>query len=457
MSNPGNAIDVDAPRKETREFSTPRLPSYHGYDVPPPPESTDCGLGFLLPFMKSYHSRVVSVNGRLYLIWSPNSLQDPFYPGKFALEGLVPVASDSTQRRCDGQGGPSDYTKVPQAYQARRPWLGFLLRESRRVPTDVEYAPAYSVWENLSDPSERGRILPDVVQGLVICNKDLDKQISFQLPRIRVARRPLSVNPPTWPATATILRLKQERAFENALDLFTEIHRGVREKRAWLEMVGAWLSHPPPPSPFPRAATILPADESRLGTWINSATEEDTFWFLTQAALPCFVIQELNLMEVPADACTSFAERTDVAGLLSSETNSEDAVLRNGPRPFTVTKLFPVPRIPVTRSAMDLDRARLSRQLGLPYGQEPARDVERDRGTRDERNLVRRETIIGASPSFTTVGGREFLSVLDSARTNLATRRSRRVNRLRYTTNEFPGSDRPPSRVKHPTSPNISS
>ncbi|KAJ7762769.1 hypothetical protein DFH07DRAFT_770998 [Mycena maculata] len=124
-----------------------------------------------------------------------------------------------------------------------------------------------------------------------------------------------------------IRRLDLQRQFKDALDAVTKIQREIREKRAWLEIVDGWISCPPPPSPFPRSAVIIPADDSRLGVWINSTTEKDTYWFLTQAAVPCFMIQELGVDQKPANVCHSFVERTEVEGLLDPTKNPEDAIV----------------------------------------------------------------------------------------------------------------------------------
>ncbi|KAJ7730871.1 hypothetical protein DFH07DRAFT_968992 [Mycena maculata] len=175
----------------------------------------------------------------------------------------------------------------------------------------------------------------------------------------------------------SIRRLDLQRQFKDALDAVTKIQREIREKRAWLEIVDGWISCPPPPSPFPRSAVIIPADDSRLGVWINSTTEKDTYWFLTQAAVPCFMIQELGVDQKPADVCHSFVERTEVEGLLDPTKNPEDAIAHGGPHSFSTYECYPVPHSTVSRSAANRNCALLSHQQGLPISRDLPQDVPR--------------------------------------------------------------------------------
>src|SRR6201996_8295652 len=145
-------------KPEPKVFTTTRLKSGLGYcDIPP----VDGSFMFRLPSFTAFRSRVVLVQGERYLIWSPNSSQDPFYPGVFPQLEPPPLPSSLTQRRYDGHRGPSDFTRSPQVYDPARPWLGFILRETRRTFDDVEYIPAYSVWTpstRMSQPLGVGNI-----------------------------------------------------------------------------------------------------------------------------------------------------------------------------------------------------------------------------------------------------------------------------------------------------------
>jgi hypothetical protein len=87
---------------DSRVYSGLRLCSYHGYQTDP---LVDTSMDLHLPNFSSYHSRVVLLRGRQYLIWSPNSLQDPYYPGHYVLAGSPGYAASETQRRYDGHNG----------------------------------------------------------------------------------------------------------------------------------------------------------------------------------------------------------------------------------------------------------------------------------------------------------------------------------------------------------------
>lgn len=405
MANPGLAIDVDAPRKNTRLFESSRLRSHHGYSNEPARANLDCGLGYYLPHITSYHSRIVASGGRRYLVWSPNSTQDPYHPGSYPLVGQIALSADPSQRRCDGQGGPSDFTKNPQEYRLHRPWLGFLLRESQSDSSDVEYAPAYSVWEDPSDPSENGRLRPSYITALAARNSGLDQDIAFHLPRVQNKRRTLTVGYPRWPGTPLIARLNGVSKFEDAVDKLSEVQRGIREKRAWLEMVVLWTKNPQPPR-LKRDEAILPANERYLGVWINSAEEEDAYWFLTRASVPCFVLHELVELEpLPSDARSSFVESTEVEDLLVEGAYEPDNVARSGPHGFTEREFFPVDHRVVLRTLDENSRSSLRWQLGFPSGLPMPRNVVRDEGNRDDRNLARRLRVMtGSSPSSTSAG-----------------------------------------------------
>ncbi|KAF8175925.1 hypothetical protein K438DRAFT_1979430 [Mycena galopus ATCC 62051] len=156
LSNAANVSPV-APGSDTRTYSTRRLRSGHGYRNLP---FVDDALGFQLPTIGAYHSRLVRVGGRSYLIWSPNSLQDPFYPGVFPPLDQVPRAADRAQRRYDGYGGPADFTRAPQAYRASKPWLGFITRETQCLDSDIEYVAVYSVWEGPPKAAFMAAFLP---------------------------------------------------------------------------------------------------------------------------------------------------------------------------------------------------------------------------------------------------------------------------------------------------------
>ncbi|KAJ7081457.1 hypothetical protein C8R44DRAFT_895094 [Mycena epipterygia] len=408
LRNSAALIEIEEQEIETCTFSTICLRSYHGY-ADAPVGAVDDGLGYRLPPIRSYHSRVVRSGGSQFLVWSPNSLQDPYYPGLFDLRGNVAMAADTSQHRYDGQGGPSDFTKVPQAYRVHRPWLGFIKRESRVSPDDIEYQPAYSVWENPTSSALKGRVRPQFIQFLRLRNNEYETEINFQFPRITNRRRTLTINRPQWPTPASILKLEEIEDYEDAVDRIADVQRGLREKGAWLLMVETWIAKPPP-VPALTNPVIKPADDKLLGVWANSASEEDCVWFLTSAAVPCFFIHRLPRDEpLVLDAARTFAEGTEVQASLETSSNEYDHIATRRAYRFTTQEFWPVPRVTITRSEMDRTRASLRWQMDLPEGRVLPRDVPRHEPSQDERNLaIRLDMLASRSEPPATAAGARF-------------------------------------------------
>ncbi|KAJ7179741.1 hypothetical protein C8R46DRAFT_1212281 [Mycena filopes] len=310
---PVEVIDADAPERETRVYSTLRLRSFHGYRMEPLVEDI---LDFRLPPLRFYHSRVVVIRGRPHLLWSPNSFQDPYYPGIFLYNGRTPLPIELNQRRYDGQRGISDFTQVPQVYQADRPWLGFVYRPSQAPVQNVEYAPAHSVWDNPVGLEEQGRLRRSYVQELRSRSRSLSKEVATRVDKIKPLRPILLDCRPRGPTSDEFDQLEEERRFEIAVDLLADLQREIREKDAWLTLADSVLQNARLPRPTMKDE-IAPADERYMGTWINGIDKDDCLWFLCKAALPCFVIHALPEKEAPpADACRNVSERTDVEPLL---------------------------------------------------------------------------------------------------------------------------------------------
>ncbi|KAJ7066825.1 hypothetical protein B0H15DRAFT_807560 [Mycena belliarum] len=277
------------PDDDSRIFSTARLLSFHGFDECP---IVDDGLLFRLPPITFFHSRVVSIDGRKWMIWSANSIQNPYYPGPRAALGTVVRDPDPTQRRYDGRGGRWDYTRVPQTYSAIRPWLGFIRREGRYGSRNVEFTPVHSVWDTVGGYQE-GRLQAAFVAQMESRNAELDKQMAELLPQILALRTTLCPYRPRVPTRDIMAGLAAVVQYERAVDLAAECQAGMKEKDAWITMVRQWLAQPFLEPYVLLQLTIIPADEDYLGVWINGAPAEDPLWFLVTAAVPCFVISEV--------------------------------------------------------------------------------------------------------------------------------------------------------------------
>jgi hypothetical protein len=173
--------------------------------------------------------------GRQYLIWSPNSLQDSYYPGCYILAGSPGYAADEQQRRFDSHNGRSDYIKVPQVFNAERPWLGFIFRESKAPPRHLEYDPVYSVWE--SADATQGRLREQFVERLELRNREMDRFISYDSDYDKDIPLAYVQNASKYPDVGRVRRLLAIITFERAVDEVINIQRGMREKWAWIEMI----------------------------------------------------------------------------------------------------------------------------------------------------------------------------------------------------------------------------
>ncbi|KAK6977842.1 hypothetical protein R3P38DRAFT_3236410 [Favolaschia claudopus] len=274
---------------DTKRFSTTRLRSGHGYDDKP--GAVNSGFNYRLQGLERVKSRIVESEGRRWMIWSPNSSQDPFYPG-----GAVPLVSGFTavelqQRRCDGHCGRYDAAQNPQPYAKDMPWLGFVKRAGERTAGEAEYETVMSAWFEMGD---RGQVEETHVSLLLTRNQELEALIGHVLPQIQGSFPALCSQRPKAPRPQDIELLKGIREFEEALDRLVQIHRGIREKQAWYTLARLRVETSVYRETSSNQATTLPvsippADDAFLGAWINGVEETTVEWLLHVARLPCFV------------------------------------------------------------------------------------------------------------------------------------------------------------------------
>ncbi|KAJ7704699.1 hypothetical protein B0H16DRAFT_1747485 [Mycena metata] len=213
-----------SPNFDSRKFSTSRVRSAHGYDEEP---VIDDGLTFWLPKFTEYHSRIILRAGVKWIIWSPNSRQDPFYPGAF-------------------------------------------------------------------------------------------------------------------------------------------IHqRGIKEKAAWVTFVRTWWLNPPSVA-FELRDEVIRADEKYVGVWLNGDHPEYGWWFLTRAAVPCFIINRMGRSVPATPQYTTFTECTPVVGLQSPYYEYDRIALASGGR-YTTHKVGYPRAESIARSGVDLVRSDLCWQLRMPH------------------------------------------------------------------------------------------
>ncbi|KAF8181948.1 hypothetical protein K438DRAFT_1767673 [Mycena galopus ATCC 62051] len=351
MSNPSTSNRVETER-DSRTYLTRRLRSGHGYRNIP---LVDDALGHRLPVIHLYHARVVRIGGRSYLIWSPNSRQNPFYPGVFPPLEQVPSAVDPAQRRYDGYGGPADFTRAPQAYRESKPWLGFIVRESQCASSDVEYGLAYSVWENPADGRAHGRITPSHIEKLEQLDRRLEDQVAQLLPRIELKRPALVPNRPRLPiSTRPFELLRQATTYEEAVDGLAEMNQWLREKRAWLAMATIVDRNDLPP-PSRDDASGLTEHRKRIACGSSRGRRSRASSFIH--ALP--EKEPLSLR-----ALDSFVKNTEIARLLDHESYEFDRIAMREYR-YTMMELQPVPYASISRSPEDGRRSSLRWQLSM--------------------------------------------------------------------------------------------
>ncbi|KAJ7068936.1 hypothetical protein B0H15DRAFT_958048 [Mycena belliarum] len=293
---------------DSRVYTTSRLVSFHGFEELP---VVDDGMLFHLPRFHHYHSRVVFANDRRWMIWSANSEQDPFYPGPRTTIGVLFRDAELSQRRYDGRGGRWDHTRVPQAYSAIRPWLGFIYRENGPGNQNVEFASVHSVWEPTNSYLV-GKLQNGFMDRMIQRNEELDRQMRELLPTILAGRPTLCPYRPKTPTRADLAGLAAAVQYERAVDLAAECQAGMKEKCAWARMARKWLEKPFSEPYVLESLEIVPAEDACIGVWINGAEAADPLWFLVVARVPCFVIHELP-QGIPAERVTQgFVVGTDV-------------------------------------------------------------------------------------------------------------------------------------------------
>ncbi|KAJ7782944.1 hypothetical protein B0H16DRAFT_1447180 [Mycena metata] len=347
MASSSAASNSALPPASSRTYSTARLRSFTGYLLTPP---VDVGLDFRLPAFKNYCARVVKIGSTQYLIWSPNSLQDPYYPGPYALPG--------------------------QMYQKRRPWLGFILRESLAAASNVEYTPVYSVWCDSPQNENEGYLPASYVDQLEIRNREMDVEIELLRPRLEEYPNEFIFNRPTLPTVSQVAKLREIVLYEKAIDSLTEVQRGMREKGAWLTMMTALVRE----TARPRIPDdVLPADDRFLGVWINDAEKDD-----------------LSDVEPEHEsAVLDFLQRTDIQDFVLTPAEYQYDQIGLGPRyRYTTTEFDRVPhasipsnpglwsdlrlqlffppatRLPMNRPAVHPPRPLRTNSVGLLYAQQ---------------------------------------------------------------------------------------
>ncbi|KAJ7447342.1 hypothetical protein B0H11DRAFT_1929713 [Mycena galericulata] len=209
----------------------------------------------------------------------------PTTPGR-AVRPLALAASNS-HRRYNGGLGIHDPMFSPQYYDATRPWVG-LMRWRLDAP---DYEDVCSHWESEPDAELFGSLSAKFCERLLEANKDLDAQME-KLSGVQYSRRTLWTNRPREPWQSVVGTAPTLSLYEAAVDRVVAMQRGMREKRAWIELAQWWASNIPEVERM-KKDPILEARDDYLGVWINGITEEDGLLFLTHIGVPCFIAHVL--------------------------------------------------------------------------------------------------------------------------------------------------------------------
>ncbi|KAK6971388.1 hypothetical protein R3P38DRAFT_3497530, partial [Favolaschia claudopus] len=345
---------------DSKSFSTYRLRSGHGYGDKP--AYMHLGFSHRLEGMKLFKARVVELGDKRWMLWSPNSSQDPFYPG--GAEPLVSgfTAAELEQRRCDGHCGRFDAGQNPQPYAKELPWLGFIKRDGEIVRGIAEHHSILSVWV---DAEEGGKVDDIHVSDLQLRNQELESLIEHFLPQLQGPHSSLRSRRPIGPRQQDLDRLKEIRSFEEALDVLAGIHRGIKEEQAWYTLARLRVESSTERVNSSKFEATPPADDAYLGAWVNGVERATVEWLLHVARLPCFIISEVPSGVIVGRTFPSFVESTE-AERLCDPRNEFDQVATNAKSGFTANEIPAYPMDAPSFHVLERVRSSVYWQAELP-------------------------------------------------------------------------------------------
>lgn len=285
---------------DTRCFTTRRFAPNAGFAIVPPIHDA---LSFVPPEADPsfpYFGRKIEVDGRLVEIWSVNSQQIAFYPGKPVSDFVLGMEPNPEDRRIDGRYGRFDFIVCPQHYQTAKPWLSFILRDDVAINHGhnyPEFQEPYNVWNCAARPAyDRGHIQPAFITALSQRASSIAHRASSIIKDCYVwpgfvERRPWGPTPTDFDDLAAI------RHYEDAVDRIVSIEREIRELDAWVRMGEIiqekgvdWKRYGEFHGPVAYSSAN---DETLMGCWINGAPVDDAMWLWHVARVPCFIIHEI--------------------------------------------------------------------------------------------------------------------------------------------------------------------
>ncbi|KAJ7735282.1 hypothetical protein DFH07DRAFT_967283 [Mycena maculata] len=303
-------------------FTHARQSCLAGYrDIP----NIHTAMKFDLRHLPRITSRIVHLDGRVFELWSPNSLQLPFLPGARDRSYVPALPVWLTDRRYDGHCGKHDCLYMPQFVRPDTVHWPFVRRVSSVPPTDyvyVAFAPLPDYWISNRAGSTEGAVDPAYVTRLSALQGELGQ-------RLKRREKPLSSNSVLWlarpggPSPHDVARLIGVRSWDEAVDVVVKVQRILRLQEAWIAYVDKVLQQQNFGVDALQWGDTPLADDRFIGTWINGMSESLVGRYLS-SSIPCFVVHEYAHDAVTREQVhpltpvfTDFLSGTEVEELLS--------------------------------------------------------------------------------------------------------------------------------------------
>ncbi|KAG6905531.1 hypothetical protein DXG01_002194 [Tephrocybe rancida] len=223
------------------------------------------------------------------------------------------VLTNAPEIKLDGHLGRFNPTVNLQMYGIQ-PWYAFILQQLPDKGTLQEY-PEHNalaaVWISAPHPAiSTGQICSNHLYKLHQHNLSLEERIAKLQPLVQRKLVWWSLRP-VDPLSNLIKSLRDlTMEFEDVVDLYTQITRGIKLKVAWLEFVDR-KNHDAP-------WLMEKAKDHFMGVWVNTTQQDKVYWMIQQQ-VPTFIIHKISEMEMHlcADArqVNSFIADTDIERL----------------------------------------------------------------------------------------------------------------------------------------------
>ncbi|KAJ7141485.1 hypothetical protein C8R44DRAFT_867103 [Mycena epipterygia] len=332
-------------------------------------------MSFDLRHLPRITSHLVRSHGRLFKLWSPNSVQLPFLPDVFRADFYPAVPANPAEHRYDGHVGVHDRVYSPQYLRQDVGYWPFIRRSSQVTPGDyaeAAFVPLVPFWSDAGPSTLAGRLDPVFIDRMCALSVELQSQM--------LALRPLlSAMSTTWehcPLFATVANIEMLRAvkyWDEAVDLGVSLQRNLREMEAWVAFVKQRKTALNLRGL--RASTMDFADERYIGGWVNGTSEEVVLRYM-HACVPCFIVHEYQTDELPREGVPTFLgflQQTEVEWLVldanpyqqiarraGSDRRSSSVYLESLPR------LAPAPSPTATSTSLSRSTVRSSAAGGPP-------------------------------------------------------------------------------------------